>query len=219
MAKYALLIVLLPIAILILSGNAMLRVSATYGYYFNDIQASDLVDSSLNNSELAGEITGYFNSFGDEEFQIYEQNGEFLDPVFDNLEVLAMKRAKQVMQWTLIGGGVALVAVLASYIYLTVRGEKRHLRTSGILAAVATVVALIVKIILVRSQGFRASLYERFIGVTLNDEASLKLILGSPMENVYLVFSSVFAIILIVLFLYLHLPQLEITGAKHKYIQ
>ncbi|MBO4235802.1 MAG: hypothetical protein J5928_05150 [Firmicutes bacterium] len=213
LAVYALLIVLLPIAILILSGNAMLRVSASYGYHFNDIQASDMVDSSLSNAELAGEITGYFNSFGgDEEFQIYEQNGEFLDPVFDDLEVLAMKRAKRVMTWTLVAGGIVFVSVLIIYVYLALKGEKRTLRISGIIAAAVTFAALIAKIVLVVGNAFRGKLYARFIGVALSEESSLRLILGSPMERVYLVFSSVFALILIIVFLYITLRLTKEKG-------
>ena len=205
MALYALLIILLPLAVIILSGNGVLRASLSYSYHFNDIQASNLVDSSLNNTELSEEITGYFNSFGDEEFQIYEQNGEFMDPAFDNLEVMAMKRAKQLLKWTLIAGGVFFVMFVAVYIYLALRGEKRYLRISGIAAVIVTIIALIVKWILISNDGFRENLYERFINIALNEEATLRLILGSPMEIVYLVFSSILAIAVALIFLYIHI--------------
>ena len=205
MALYALLIILLPLAVIVLSGNGVLRASLSYSYHFNDIQASNLVDSSLNNTELAEEITGYFNSFGDEEFQIYEQNGEFMDPAFDNLEVMAMKRAKQLLKWTLIAGGIFFVMFVAVYIYLALRGEKRYLRISGIAAVIATIIALIVKWILISNDGFRENLYERFINIALNEEATLRLILGSPMEIVYLVFSSILAIAVALIFLYIHI--------------
>jgi len=205
MALYALLIILLPLAVIVLSGNGVLRASLSYSYHFNDIQASNLVDSSLNNTELAEEITGYFNSFGDEEFQIYEQNGEFMDPAFDNLEVMAMKRAKQLLKWTLIAGGIFFVMFVAVYIYLALRGEKRYLRISGIAAVIATIIALIVKWILISNDSFRENLYERFINIALNEEATLRLILGSPMEIVYLVFSSILAIAVTLIFLYIHI--------------
>ncbi|MBQ7246439.1 MAG: DUF1461 domain-containing protein [Firmicutes bacterium] len=205
MALYALLIILLPLAVIILSGNGVLRASLSYSYHFNDIQASNLVDSSLNNTELAEEITGYFNSFGDEEFQIYEQNGEFMDPAFDNLEVMAMKRAKQLLKWTLIAGGIFFVMFVAVYIYLALRGEKRYLRISGIAAVVSTIIALIVKCVLISNDSFRDNLYERFINIALNEEATLRLILGSPMEIVYLVFSSILTIAVTLIFLYIHI--------------
>ena len=205
MALYALLIILLPLAVIVLSGNGVLRASLSYSYHFNDIQASNLVDSSLNNTELAEEITGYFNSFGDEEFQIYEQNGEFMDPAFDNLEVMAMKRAKQLLKWTLIAGGIFFVMFVAVYIYLALRGEKRYLRISGIAAVVSTIIALIVKCVLISNDSFRANLYERFINIALNEEATLRLILGSPMEIVYLVFSSILTIAVTLIFLYIHI--------------
>lgn len=205
MALYALLIILLPLAVIILSGNGVLRASLSYSYHFNDIQASNLVDSSLNNTELAEEIAGYFNSFGDEEFQIYEQNGEFMDPAFDNLEVMAMKRAKQLLKWTLIAGGIFFVMFVAVYIYLALRGEKRYLRISGIAAVVTTIIALIVKCVLISNDSFRDNLYERFINIALNEEATLRLILGSPMEIVYLVFSSILTIAVTLIFLYIHI--------------
>jgi len=209
---YALLIILLPLAILILSGNGVLRVSGTYGFYFNDIQASAYIDSSLNNNELASEITGYFNSFDDDEFQIYEKNGEFIDPVFDNSEVLAMKQAKSLLKGTLIAGGVLFVLVIALYIYLLVMGEKKHLRTSGVTAAVATIAALVAKILLVSNTTVRTKLYDKYIGVSLNEESSLRLLLGTPMERIYLIFSTIFAIIILAIFLYAHLSITKERG-------
>ena len=201
---YALLIILLPIAIIILSGNAVLRVPGTYGFYFNDIQASDYVDSSRSNNEIASEITGYFNSFDDEEFQIYEKNGEFLDPVFDSSEVKAMKRAKSILKWTLVGGAVIFIGAIILYIYLRVFGEKRPLRIAGIIAFAITIIMQIVKYILVSNDGFRAKLYARFIGIQLNEESTLKVLLGTPMEKIYLAFSSIAIAIVLILLLYIH---------------
>ena len=201
---YALLIFLITVSVIVLSGNAALRVSGTYGFYFNDIQASDYVDSSLSNTELASEITGYFNSLDDEEFQIYEKNGDFLDPVFDSTETRIMRRAKGLLKWTLVGGAVLFVIAVMLYIYLRITGEKRHLRITGIIAAITIIITQAVKYFLLSNSGFRASLYNRFIGLQLNEESSLKMLLGSPMENVYLVFASVIAIAFLIVFLYVN---------------
>ena len=209
---YALLIILLPIAIVTLSGNGTLRVSSTYGYHFNDIQASGLVDSSLSNTELAEVIAGYFNSFSDEEFQIYEQNGEFLDPVFDKQETDVMQKSKTLLKWTLIGGGVVFLVAIILYVYLLFTGEKRLLRNSGIIAVAVTVGCSIAKMILVGNTAIRAKLYAKYIGIVLNDESSLKMILGSPMERIYLVFSSLVTVAILIAFLYIHLGLTKERG-------
>lgn len=201
---YALLIVLLPIAIISLSGNAVLRVYATYGYHFNDIQGSNLVSSNLSNSDLGKEIADYFNSFGDENFQIYEQNGEFSDPMFDDSEIAVMAKVKVLLKWTLIGGSFAFLLVVVIYVYLRLWGDKKKLRIVGYSAAGVTLVAFIAKVFLLFDQGFRNGLYAKYIGIPLNDESSLKILLQSPMEKTYLLFSGIVAMAIVVLFIYIN---------------
>ena len=170
----------------------------------------------MNNAVMAGEITEYFNSFDDEEFQIYEQNGEFSDPVFDTAEVIAMKRAKTLLTGTLIAGGILFVLAIGLYVYLLITGEKKHLRTCGITAVATTIVALIAKIILVSNAAVRAKLYNKYIGVSMHEDASLRVLLGTPMERVYLMFSTVFAIIILGIFLYIHLSLTKERGMFKK---
>lgn len=208
----ALLIILLPVAVLTLSGNGVLRTSWTYGYHFNDIDATGMVESSLSTTELSKEITGYFNSLSDDDFQIYEQNGDYSDPMFDDSEIIVMKRAKNILKLTGIGGIAALVAVIVVYVYLRLWSEKRYLRITGAAGAVITIIALIVKDVLVVSSGFRRGLYTKYIGVILNEESTLKILLGSPMEKTYIVFSSIVAVAIIILFLYINFSLTKERG-------
>ena len=199
---FALLIILLPLTVLTLSGNIVLRTSAVYGYHFNDSQVIDKIDSSLSSTEIGNEIAGYFNSFNDEEFQIYEQNGEFQDPMFDQSEILVMRRVKTLLWWMLLGGVFSLVLLIVVYVYLRLWENKHSLRVCGMTAGAASFIAMIVKGVLILNRGFRASLYNRFIGVPLNNESTLKILLGSPLERIYIVFATIIGIALTVLFVY-----------------
>ena len=197
-------VIVLPIAIILLAGNVVLRVPATYTYHFNDSQAVGEVGSSITGTEFADEIAGYFNSIKSEEFQIYEENGEFKDPVFDEVESSVMRKCKSTMIWTLFLGIVLFGLSIALYLYLMMTLERPVLRFVGFLSlGVSFLDVLIVGFLIMRSS-FRAFLYEKFIGISLGKETTFHILLGSPFEKSYLIFSSVLAIVIICILLYIH---------------
>lgn len=209
---FALLIILLPIAILTLSGNGVLRTSGAYAYHFNDSEAISQIDSSLSSTELGKEFAAYFNSLENKELQIYEQNGDFQDPMFDDVEILAMRRARVFLWWTLIGGVVALVSVIVIYIYLRLWGDKHSLRVCGLAASGVSLISVVAKALLVNNPDFRAGLYSKYIGVALNPESTLSILLGSPMEKTYILFSSIISVALILLFTYINFEVTKERG-------
>lgn len=201
---YILIIIILPIAIILISGNAVLRVPATYTYHFNDIQAAEEVGSSITGNEFADAITGYFNSPGRDEFQVYEVNGEFQDPIFEEDESTAMFKAKTLLLWTLFTGIILLGLSIALYLYMNGNVEREKLRIVGFIVAIVTVLELLAVVILVRRASFRSMIYDKFIGVDLGKDSTLRILLGTPFEKSYLIFSSVLAVVLIGVFLYIH---------------
>lgn len=88
------LIVTLSLMIVILSSNLILRVSETYNFHFNDSQVTSEIPYSVTGSELSGEIAHYWTSFSSDDFQVYEVNGNYRDPIFKADEQAAMKKAK-----------------------------------------------------------------------------------------------------------------------------
>ena len=80
---HVLLLISLPLAILFLSSNIALRMPEMYVYHFNDSQVTSWLSVDAGSREFAEAITSYLNGFGDEEFQMYEQNVTYRDPLFD----------------------------------------------------------------------------------------------------------------------------------------
>ena len=78
--------VLLPLMIVILSSNLILRSSATYTFHFNDSQVVTEVPYNVKGNEFAEAIADYWSSFSTEPFQVYEDNGMFKDEIFEEDE-------------------------------------------------------------------------------------------------------------------------------------
>lgn len=202
---YIALIIILPISIVLLSGNIVLRVSETYVYHFNDSQVVEEVGSYVSGNEFAKSITGYFNKPGKDEFQVYEENGEFRDPIFEEKEISVMSRAKTIMTLTLFTGIILFGAGIAIYIYLAGTEDKGTLRFMGIATMIVSLVEIIASGVLLGRQSVRTMLYNRFIGIELGKDSALHILLSSPFEKSFIIFSSVLAVAITAVFLYIHI--------------
>ena len=202
--SYILIMIILPIAIVSLCGNVVFRISETYIYHFNDSQVIEDIGSIVTGGEVADSITGYFNSPSRAEFQIYEQNGEFKDPIFDEVESRAMHKAKRVLTWTLLGGILLMAGGIALYIFMTGTVEREVLRLIGFITIGISAIELVVVDFLVARPGIRALLYDKFIGEALGEESTLRILLGSPIQKTYIIFSSVLSLAVMGIFLYIH---------------
>ena len=80
---YVVLAVSISFFIVIFSYNAILRVPETYTYHFNDSQVTYNLNTKTSGTEFSSEICSYLNSPLKSEFQVYEKNGKFNDPVFE----------------------------------------------------------------------------------------------------------------------------------------
>lgn len=186
------LIITLPLTITILSSNLILRVSETYNYHFNDSQAISEIPYYVTGSEVSGEIASYFSSFRSDAFQVYEKNGNYRDPVFEEDEQLVMKKAKNILNIELAGGLICLLISIAIYIYLWKNGYREALRNRYRVSAVLSVILMIGRIICVSAKPFRLWLYDRLIGVQLAENSTtLSTLLGDPFFKTYLVFATI----------------------------
>ncbi len=202
--------VFIPLMILILSSNIVLRISETYVYHFNDSRATAGLAYNVTGSEFADEIAGYWSSFGGE-FQVYDDNGRFRDPIFDDKETEAMRKAKVAVNLHLLLGILSGAVGIAFYTYLYRKGYREALRKRGFLAAGITAVLIIIQDILISTGRFRAMLYDRLIGVELDDKSVLVVLLGSPFYKTFIIFSSVLGLALLGIFIYIHY---NLTKAK-----
>lgn len=201
---FAVLMIVLPIGIVMLSGNLVMRTSVTYVYHFNDSQAVSRVGSSVTGSEFADDFAGYFNSISRDEFQVYEVNGEFRDPIFDEEESLAMSRAKNIMTVTLLSGIVFMGIAVAIYLYLVSSASKQELRIIGYISLGLSAGAVLITDFLASMDAIRGRLFNRFIDVSLNEKSTLRILLGSPFEKTYIIFSTVLAVAIICVLIYIH---------------
>ncbi len=196
--------VTLPLAILLLSSNLVLRVSETYIYHFNDSQVTLYTGVDVSGSQFASSITDYFNRIGGEDFQVYEQNGTFMDPLFEENESRMMSEAKRTMTTEFFAGLLLLGIGVFVYILLMRRGDVKSLRKTGFVALVLGMGFLVTQIIAMNNPGFREWLYDTFIGVELNENSLIALLLSDPFQKSYLLFATILGTAFMVIYGYIH---------------
>ena len=194
----------IPIAILLMSSNLVLRVSETYIYHFNDTQVTAYTGVNVSGSQFASSITDYFNRIGGEEFQVYEQNGTFMDPLFDDSESRMMSAAKRTMTTEFLVGAVLLGVGIFLYIWLFRTGDVKSLRKTGFIGLGLGIALLAGQVIAINNPDFREWLYETFIGVELNDNSLIALLLSDPFQRTYLIFGTILGSAMMMVYGYVH---------------
>lgn len=200
-----LLTVLIPVAILLLSSNLVLRMPLTYEFYFNDSQTLDEIDYSITVSDMGSAIGKYLSMPGSEDFQVYENNGKYKDTVFTTSEQTVMKKAKGFLfRQLLVVLGLLIVTILI-YANTSRKGLRDLLRHESWIAMGVTVALMILQWVLVRHKNFRAMLYGTFIGSKLSKTSTLYIVFGGDkIYSTYLMFSTIAMIALLLLFVYVN---------------
>ena len=197
-------IVLISVAVLMLSSTLVLRLSATYVYHFNDSQAVLDIPYSVKGGEMADGISSYLRSFGDEAFQVYEDNGMYKDPLFNLKEKEVMRKVRTVLNLEMGLGMIALGFFVAIYIYLYKRNSTRLLRYTGRGAVATLSVLIIVRAVLACIKTFRGWLYQTLIGIELEKDSLLIQVLGDPMFKTYVLFATVVAVVFTGIYAYVN---------------
>ena len=198
------LVITLPLMIVILSSNLILRVSATYTYHFNDSQVISEVPYNVEGTEFADKIASYWSSFDDEPFQVYEDNGMFKDKIFEKDEQAVMSKAKHALNIELAAGMLCLAVSLAIYIYLLKSGFTEALRNRYKACIGLTIILLVVQVVCWSMKDFRVWLYDTFIGLPLHQDSILALILGDPSFKTYMLFATIFGAAILAILTYIH---------------
>ncbi|MBR3785215.1 MAG: DUF1461 domain-containing protein [Firmicutes bacterium] len=197
--------IVLPLTIVILSSNLILRSSAAYTFHFNDSQVVMEVPYNVKGNEFASEITSYWNGFfSDEPFQVYEDNGMFKDEIFEQDEQAVMEKAKDVLNIELAIGLFCLVLSVGIYGYLLKSGFYEALRNRYKVCIGVTAGLLVLQAVLCSIKGFRVWLYQTLIGLPLHKDSILQLILGDPSYVTYILFASIFGGGALAIVTYLH---------------
>lgn len=183
----------LPLMIFILSSNLVLRVPAIYTYHYNDSQVIDEIPYYVTGSQMADGIASYWSSFSGEAFQVYEKNGTYQDPIFDEAEQQVMQKAKRILNIELAAGVLLLAITLAIYIYLYRSGFRDALRNRSRVGLALALVLLIAHGVCWHIKGYRLWLYAHLIGIELPEESTtLVTVLGDPFFKTYVIFASIF---------------------------
>lgn len=183
----------LPLMIFILSSNLVLRVSATYTYHYNDSQVIDEIPYYVTGNQMAEGIASYWSSFSGEAFQVYEKNGTYQDPIFDEAEQRVMQKAKRILNIELAAGILFLAITLAIYVYLYRNGFREALRNRSLAGQVIALLLLIAHGVCWHIKGYRLWLYDQLIGIQLPKESTtLITVLGDPFFKTYVIFASIF---------------------------
>ncbi|MFQ9893706.1 MAG: DUF1461 domain-containing protein [Emergencia sp.] len=197
------LVITLPLMIVILSSNLVLRMSGTYNYHFNDSQVMDEIPYNVTGKEMAEGITSYLNSFGGEAFQVYEKNGNYKDPIFEEDDQKAMKKARNIFNIDFAIGFLCFALTLAIYIYLWKGGFTKALRKRYYTGAAITAAILIGQIILWMIKPARGWIYRNLFG-TLGKESIIMELIGDPFFKTYMLFATVLGVALLAVLTYVN---------------
>lgn len=209
---YIILVLSISFFNVIFSYNVILRVPETYIYHFNDSQATYNISANITGGDIADEIASYFNSPFIKEFQIYEKNGNFKDPIFEKKETEIMKKSKKILGVSAFAGIVLFVVSILTYIYLMKNTSKSKLRKTGYAAIGISALLQIISVVCLNIDAIRKSIYGTVIGISTGKDSLLNLLIGSPFEATVSIFSSIITGIFIGIFVYIHY---KITKEEH----
>ena len=168
----------MTICIVAFAQNLTLRTSATYTFYFNDTYVVSYVSGEYVNSEMSDMISGFFNSWNPDEFQIYEDTGYDIEGIFDEKDSHNMLSIKRALDISLILGVVSLIITVAIYRYFLKNNYKPVLRNRYKVSAVLATIILIIEMILLNTNKGIAFICSWLDLVKLEDDSNLMTLLG-----------------------------------------
>ncbi|MGF6375199.1 hypothetical protein M2140_000233 [Clostridiales Family XIII bacterium PM5-7] len=199
------LVVLLPIMIVVLSSNLIVRMSEPYVYHFNDSQVVNEIPFNVTGAEIASSIADYWSPFEDKDFQVYETNGAYKEPIFVEEEQEIMAKAKVFLNIELAIGVAALIISALIYIYLWRKGFKKALRNRFYVSAGVTVALLIIQGVCWYMKPFRAWLYDSLIGIKLTEASmTLQTILSGSFFQTYVLFATILGVAVLAVLTYIN---------------
>ena len=198
------LMITLPLMIFVLSSNLVLRVSAVYTYHFNDSQVIDEIPYNVTSSQMAEGIASYWSSFSKEAFQVYEENGAYQDPVFEQAEQKVMKKVKNALNIELAMGVLYLAVTFAIYIYLHRSGFREALHNRSRVGLVVGLLLLIAHGICWNIKKYRLWLYSHVVGIDLAKDSTLAMVMGYPFFKTYVIFSSILGLAILAVVCYVN---------------
>lgn len=198
------LVILVPMFIMILASEIVLRVPATYSFHFNDTGAINTLYTDLKTEDFGDEFTRYLNNPRKAYFQVVEKNGKYEDEFFDKKDNASMRIVRRDL-FILCAVDIAfLIAIL--FIHRSLRRQKEFdtLRFLGSIIFGITIFFSIIFNILLRVDAIRNSLYSRFVGIDLNKKSVLAILMEDSFYKTYLLWFTVATVIICLILFYIN---------------
>lgn len=196
-------VVMIPLAIILISSNIAFRLPMTYQFYFTDKQAISSAGYDLTESQVSRAFAKYFSSTGSKAFQVYEKNGGYRDPVFGQRDQLVMKMLRSLLNKELIAGIFALIASIILFEFTLRQKMEEWLTLEGQISSGIVAGFLVLQLILLNIKSVRLTLYRLLIGVPLKKKDPFFALMHQGFAKSYIIFSTVIAIALLLLFVYI----------------
>ncbi|MGN1382022.1 MAG: hypothetical protein ACI4W2_04315 [Eubacterium sp.] len=196
-------VITIPLAIILLSSNIALRIPLTYQFYFTDKQAISSAGYEVTESQMSHAITSSLNSVSGGKFQVYEKNGQYKDPIFGTKDQTVVNKVRKQLNKELAAGLFALIASVILFEFTLRKKMPEWLIAEGQWASGIICALLFIQAILVNIKSFRLWLYNHLVGITLKKSDALYSLMHLGFAKAYLVFSTLIAVILLLLFVYI----------------
>lgn len=195
-------VITIPLAILLLSSNIALRLPLTYQFYFTDKQAVSSAGYEVTESEMSREIAKNLNSISKSSFQVYEKNGPYKDPIFGQKDQRVVEKVRKQLNKELLFGIFALIASIILFEFTLRRKMQEWLTAEGQWASGIVCAVLVLQVVLLNMKSVRSWLYTHLIGISMKKSDALYTLMHLGFAKSYLVFSTVIAVILLLIFVY-----------------
>ena len=195
-------VVTITVFLVTFSLNLVVRSSSVYAFYFNDSSVVSNLYVDITNGDFAKGISGFFNSWMPDEFQIYEDTGYDLQGVFDEEDSDCMMIIKKIVDISLLACVLSLIATVAIYWFMIRNGEKRKLRIAFNTAFGIGLVYTIVEVAVLLSNRGRDWLLGVIGLPTLPEDSKLLVVLGHEFLPTGVVFLIIYTVIIFLVAFY-----------------
>jgi hypothetical protein len=205
-------VITVPLAIILLSSNIALRLPLTYQFYFTDKQAISSAGYEVTESQMSHEIASSLNSISGGKFQVYEKNGQYRDPIFGTKDQKVVDKVRKQLNKEFAGGLIALITSIFLFEFTLRKKMPEWLIAEGQWASGIICALLLLQAMLINIKSVRLWLYSHLVGITLKKSDALYTLMHLGFAKAYLVFSTLIAVILLLLFVYILVKRTRPKG-------
>lgn len=170
-----------PIFIVSFAQNISVRTEEVYSFYFNDTRVVNKLHTSYSSNEVARMVANYLNSFSNESFQIWEDNGYDLEAVFTEEESHNMGQLKKALAYSSLTCVVSLAVICGIYLFFFLSERKILIRRTYLISIPFTIAGIVFGAITALNQDWQYRMAENLNFIELGEESLLGVVFGSDL--------------------------------------